>query len=263
VQQPAQHAGFITRHRFVVLFFSLLGFFVLVPIVHQLREVLHPAAPPILEGFGFVVVLGGAVASVSSSRAGKLVAVGLALPTGLLIVLHSLSDATWITIPHHLFAGAFLGYAIVVMLRFIFTSRQVTFNTVCASLCIYLLLGLVWALGYSVVHRLDPAAFYTSVPASDGFLQLRVGKGQSSGVLYFSFVTLTTLGYGDIVPTSPIARTLASLEAITGQLYLTVLVARLVGLHISESLSPSQAPDVNEGPVKDAPGRQLHGEGDN
>src|SRR5262249_20998071 len=216
VHPQAQPAGFLTRQRFVLLSFSLLTFFVLVPIVHQLRAMLHPAAPPLLEGFGFVVVLGGAVASVSSTRAGKLLAVGLALPTGLLIVLHSLSDAAWITILHHVFVGGFLGYAIVVMLRFIFTSRQVTYNTLCASLCIYLLFGLVWALGYAVVHQLDPAAFYSSVPLSDGALEFRAGKGQSTGVLYFSFVTLTTLGYGDVVPIAPIARMLASLEAITG-----------------------------------------------
>src|SRR5262249_8083494 len=178
------------------------------------------------------------------TRDGKLVAGSLALPTGLLIVLQSLSDAVWITILHHVFSGVFLGYAIVVMLRFIFTSRQVTYNTLCASLCIYLLLGLVWALGYAVVHQLDPAAFYSSVPFSDGSLEFRAGKGQSTGVLYFSFVTLTTLGYGDVVPLSPIAHTLASLEAITGQLYLTVLVARLVGLHISESLG--QVPKTPE-----------------
>jgi hypothetical protein len=251
VHPQAQPAGFLTRHRFVLLFFSLLVFFALVPIVHQLRAMLNPAVPPLLEGFGFVVVLGGAVASVSSTRAGKLLAVGLALPTGLLIALHSLSDAAWIAILHHVFVGVFLGYAIAVMLRSIFTSRQVTYNTLCASLCIYLLLGLVWALGYAVVHQLDPAAFYSSVPLSDGALEFRAGKGQSTGVLYFSFVTLTTLGYGDVVPISPIARTLASLEAITGQLYLTVLVARLVGLHISESLgqepkTPEREPGLAE-----------------
>src|SRR5262249_60703602 len=122
------------------------------------------------------------------TRDGKLVAGSLALPTGLLIVLQSLSDAVWITILHHVFSGVFLGYAIVVMLRFIFTSRQVTFNTLCASLCIYLLLGLVWALGYSVLQRLDPAAFYSSVPSIEGSLQLRVGQGQSTGVRYFRFV---------------------------------------------------------------------------
>jgi hypothetical protein len=65
---------------------------------------------------------------------------------------------------------------------------------------------------------------------------MQIGKGEPTAVLYFSFATLTTLGYGDIVPVSAIARTLATLEAITGQLYLAVLVARLVGLHIAESL---------------------------
>src|SRR5262249_55514681 len=105
VHPRAQPTGFLTRQRVVLLFFSLLTFFVLVPIVHQLRAMLHPRVPPLLEGFGFVVVLGGAIASVSSTRAGKLLAVSLALPTGLLIVLQSLSDAVWITILHHVFSG--------------------------------------------------------------------------------------------------------------------------------------------------------------
>ena len=64
----------------------------------------------------------------------------------------------------------------------------------------------------------------------------------------FSFATLTTLGYGDIVPTSPISRMLASVEAITGQLYLAVLVARLVGLHIAESLDQRRGNDPAEHP---------------
>ncbi len=65
--------------------------------------------------------------------------------------------------------------------------------------------------------------------------QMRFGGKQSIYPVYFSFVTLTTLGYGDIVPTSATARMLAAAEAVTGQLYLAVLVARLVGLHISQS----------------------------
>jgi len=70
-------------------------------------------------------------------------------------------------------------------------------------------------------------------------LRLWVGRGDST-VLYFSFTTLTTLGYGDIVPTSPISRMLTSVEAIAGQLYLAVLVARLVGMHIVSSTGPEE-----------------------
>ena len=69
---------------------------------------------------------------------------------------------------------------------------------------------------------------------------MRVGRGETTA-LYFSFATLTTLGYGDILPTSPISRMLASMEAITGQLYLAVLVARLVGMHLVYSMDHEQA----------------------
>ena len=58
---------------------------------------------------------------------------------------------------------------------------------------------------------------------------------------YFSFVTMTTLGYGDIVPTVPFARVVATLQAVVGQMYLTALVARLVGLHIAHTNSPRPA----------------------
>jgi hypothetical protein len=74
----------------------------------------------------------------------------------------------------------------------------------------------------------------------------RFGKGSSTHVLYFSFTTLTTLGYGDIVPVSAIARALTSIEAITGQIYLAVLVARLVGLNIAESMGQETTKHTND-----------------
>jgi hypothetical protein len=64
-------------------------------------------------------------------------------------------------------------------------------------------------------------------------------------VLYFSLATLTTLGYGDIVPTSAVSRMLASVEAVVGQLYLTVLVARLVGLHIAHSIEQAAKTELD------------------
>src|SRR5262249_49800773 len=121
-------------------------------------------------------------------------------------------------------------------------SRQVTVNIVCASLCIYLLLGLVWALAYSVDDVLDPSAFTCTVRAGNPGPRLRLGRGGTE-LLYFSVSTLTTLGYGDIVPTSPICRMLASVEGLTGQLYLAVLVARLVGMHVAYSMAQEQARD--------------------
>jgi hypothetical protein len=238
---PAQAEGFVSRHRFILLFGALVVFYVLTPIVHQLRETFFPGLPSLVERVLLILVLIGAVASVSRRRAGALVAVilgGLALT---LWIVNTLVDSDTLAVVHHVLVAAFLSYVIWAMLLAIFTGRRATFNTVCASLCIYLLLGLVWGMAYSVVDVLDPSALIWTVAAREPRPMLQVGHG-GGAVLYFSFATLTTLGYGDIVPASPVSRMLASMEAITGQLYLAVLVARLVGLHIAESLEQGTKP---------------------
>ena len=97
-----------------------------------------------------------------------------------------------------------------------------------------MLLGYTWTFTYALLDELQPGSFAApSVPASHDqtarVMQLR----------YFSFMTLKTVGYGDVVPRSGAARTMAVLEAVMGQIYLTVLVARLVGLHIVHASGPS------------------------
>ena len=129
----------------------------------------------------------------------------------------------------------FLGFAVVISLRFLFTAERVTGSTIWASLCVYLLPGVLWASAYSVLDILHPGSFTFTLGESGGAGAMRLGGEQSIFPLYFSFVTITTTGYGDIIPTSAEARMLAVLESVTGQLYLAVLVARLVGLHISQS----------------------------
>jgi hypothetical protein len=86
--------------------------------------------------------------------------------------------------------------------------------------------GIAWAMAYSALDLLVPNSFT---------VQMNVGGQSSLTPFYFSFVTLTTLGYGDISPVKPFARILCIIEAIIGQLYLVVLVARLVSQHIAHS----------------------------
>jgi len=105
------------------------------------------------------------------------------------------------------------------------TSGPVDQDRLMGSLCIYLLLGLLWAVYYALVEMAIPDAFHHAVPES--------AAEPALNFLYYSFVTLTTLGYGDVVPVSPLVRTAAYLEAVIGQVYLTVLVASLVGRHVS------------------------------
>jgi hypothetical protein len=127
------------------------------------------------------------------------------------------------------FAGAivFFAYVIVHLLQFILRTRHVDANVLCAGLSGYLLLGLLWVPAYVLVGALNPAAFAltagTDVGATmDGF-----------HAFYFSFVTLCTVGYGDVIPVSKIARMLAVLEAIAGLFYVAVLISRLVAIYSS------------------------------
>lgn len=98
-------------------------------------------------------------------------------------------------------------------------------NRLVGAACIYLLSGSLWGIVFFLLNVVAPGSF-AGVEAQGWSEQLNV-------FIYHSFVTLTTLGYGDVVPLQPVARTLCYLEAVLGQMYLTVLVAALVGLHIA------------------------------
>lgn len=115
--------------------------------------------------------------------------------------------------------------------RRLLLAERIGANEIIGSACVYMLLGVIWAVVYIFVLGLEANAFenLTAAPL----------KGEVAELLYFSFVTLTTLGYGDILPVSPLARVLAALEAIAGQLYLTILVAALVGRHLSSRAESS------------------------
>jgi hypothetical protein len=119
------------------------------------------------------------------------------------------------------------------LLQFIRRSQKVDSEVVCAGLVVYLLLGLVWSFAYILVGQLTPGAFAFAAesvtsPGMKGFT-----------ALYFSFITLCTVGYGDITPTSPLARMLAMTEAITGTLCIAIMIARLVALYSSTTSGES------------------------
>ncbi len=124
----------------------------------------------------------------------------------------------------------FFGYVIAQLLAQVFSTRLVTRDTISGSICIYLLMGYFWTFLYILCDFIWPESFAGLIPS-----QLHT----QYNYLYYSFVTLTTLGYGEITPVTPPAQSLAVMEAITGQLYLTVMVARLVGMHISQGMQSS------------------------
>jgi hypothetical protein len=120
-----------------------------------------------------------------------------------------------------------LALVAVSVLIHIFRESRVTADLICASIVVYLIFGLVWGFAYGLLDSLQPASF--SIPE---------GKLEDSRLLflYYSFVSLTTLGYGDVTPMTAPASFLSLIEAVVGQMYVAILVARLVGINISQSL---------------------------
>jgi hypothetical protein len=109
----------------------------------------------------------------------------------------------------------------------VFRRGNVTYHRVQGAICVYLLAGLAWAYSYEILVLVNHTAFRVTEDYASH--SARVGLFR-----YFSFVTLTTLGYGDVLPVSPLARSLATAEALFGQLYPAVMIARLISLEIFE-----------------------------
>mgnify|MGYP000453316971 CR=1 FL=1 len=126
----------------------------------------------------------------------------------------------------------FILLIISMALQQVIFSDRVNLHNIAGAACVYLLLGIIWALVYYFISIIMPGAFKGNISVD---IQL-----QTNDFVYYSFVTLSTLGYGDILPVAATAKSLAYIEAIFGQFYLAILVASLVSIHISNRLKESQ-----------------------
>jgi voltage-gated potassium channel Kch len=134
------------------------------------------------------------------------------------------AGAEWITILADGVYAVFLVLFLHYLFRALVTEKKVTSDSIKGGICIYFLFGILWGIIYRILDFFDPSAFLFQAPAV-------------RNLFYFSYVTLTTVGYGDIVPASPPAQTLAFMEAVTGQIFLAVFIARLMGLHIAHVIN--------------------------
>jgi len=173
----------------------------------------------------FSVVLLSAVLAVANRRRN--------LAVGLLLAVPALAGR-WINhlhphlvpAPVFLFAGiGLVAFVVFNLLQFVLRASSVDVEVLCASISAYLMLGLIWTMAYWLVYYLTPEAF--AFNTATGTKQTMEGFN----AFYFSLITLSTVGYGDITPVSKVARMLAAMEAMTGLLYVAVLIARLVGLY--------------------------------
>ena len=152
----------------------------------------------------------------------------LAVLTFLIEVVHLVAPAPWLLATRSVCFILFLGLLNGILMNRVMRDGPVNRHRIQGAILVYLILGLMWSQGYQFLEALNPGSFTipNPVPGSED-LALKLN--------YFSFATLTTVGYGDITALHPFARSLAILEALTGQLFPTILIARLVALQVESS----------------------------
>ena len=210
------------RTNFIYLLAALLAFLILSP----LAQILFPQNASIIVNFTFTITIVIGVWSLIDDRKWFLFGLGLAAFSLLLALLEFFYSSEFIYIASILVLLFFLVNSLVLAIKHILFGPKIDMNKIVGSITIYLLTGIIWALLYGLIEVLIEGSFSGNL--------LNLGGSRFWDLIYFSFVTLTTLGYGDILPMNTYARTLAYIEAIVGQFYIAILVASLVGAHLSD-----------------------------
>ena len=220
IKLPGSFSEYFFKHRIMLLLITILSFIIGGPFVDDIFhfEVIPDIFLTIIFTFG--------IYAISRKKKDIYIALFLAVPMYIATWSSHLLKNIDIFIVGHLFGAILIGFLIKVLINFIFFQKEVTKEIIFAAVVVYLLLALLWAFAYSILDYFYPNSVRFPEISSPDFYRY----------LYFSFVTITTLGYGDVLPLTQKAGSLVILEAVTGQIYLVVVVAWLVGMYVSRRL---------------------------
>ena len=211
---------FWEHYIFFGLLISLVLTFTVVPFFEE-----QGVATKLLNVF-LVMALIFSVIVVSRSKVSFLVVFVLSLPMLISSLVFSLQEEQTFSIVLASTTALFFMYIAVMLLQKLFTTKEVDVNLILGAICVYLLIVVVWALIYSLIAALVPGSFE--------FVGETVIPAHMMDFMYYSLVTMTTLGYGDITPLSAPAKSVAAMQALLGQIYIAIIIARLVGLHMKQ-----------------------------
>ena len=209
------------RERFLSLLIFIIAMLVVGPLLDELVNL------RILMDILWSAIFISAIYAVSQKKHHVLIGIVLALPMLGAIWSRHIVEYSALQVVGYLCGAAFIFFTIVQMLIFIYSHKEVTRDLIVGAAVVYLLMAIMWTFIFTVVDTLHPGSF--NVPQGQDIQD-------AQHFIYYSFVTLTTLGYGDITPVTRLARSLSTLEAVIGQLYLVVQVAWLVGVYVSQSM---------------------------
>ena len=219
----------LTRYHHIYLLTSLLLVIAVRPFL--VERVLGVG---IIDIFLFITLIAGALITMADRRQVFVV--------GLLAAISGVARIAWRLNGSDLFLYIFLGvtlafYAVVafILVKALFRGAdRITVDTIYCAVSVYLLLGILWAFAYAILEFTAPGSFAFGVSQADL-------EPQFERFLGFSFTTLTTLGYGNIAPATPQADAISTLQAIVGQIYLAIVIARLVGLQVAQGIGTTKA----------------------
>jgi len=205
--------------------------------------IIYPLIPPsIFTRLIFQVLITGilifSIYSLIQNKRQFAIGLFLAVPTLAFGWIGLYISAHFITITGLMFRILFFGFILFVFLTSIFKTKKITSDLIYGSICIYFLLGIEWSFVYYLAEVMIPGSFALSSTIQGTQITANETHSNYPQYIYFSFTTLTTLGYGDITPKTLSSKFLTSLEAIMGQLYVAILVARLVALHLIQNQPP-------------------------
>jgi voltage-gated potassium channel len=211
------------RGNFAYLLISLLGFLVFTAIFAQYPTI---GGDQILMFLIEATLIVG-VWSLVRQRFWFMIGLILIAIGAINIILEAIINHGWAHYVNLIVALLFYLFTTVIAFRTLLTGERIDLNMLMGSICVYILVGISWSILYYFESVIHPGAF-------NGIAEMS-GKQRFTELLYYSYVTVSTLGYGDVTPVTPIARTLAYLEALFGQFYIAILVASFVGMHIARS----------------------------
>lgn len=209
-------------NKFRDLTIAMVTWFILFPVFEDIRYGLI-----LINIMTSLIVLFG-IHAVSETK--KTVIIGLILGVPW-FVLSWIDILVWplpmpLMLVFNLFLVFFLAFTAGIILRFILRAREICSDILFGAICIYFLIGGTWSTIYMLLDTIQPGSIVNNI----------TGTVDLSDLVYFSYITLTTLGYGEIIPIAGTARSLAIIEAIAGVMYIAIIISRLVGMFMVKSM---------------------------
>ena len=214
--------------RVAILMFSTIAFIAMLPVSEHI---------PRLVDIAMLVMIVSAISVAGLARRSLIIGASLGIPAAIFSFLGNHADIGPVNSLSYIFNAALFVYMLALMLRRIFLTKKVTKEILYLAITSYLMMGLTWTVLYIPLEIWAPGSFSFAADLSP--------KTFWVDLYYFSFVTLTTLGYGDVSPQAPIARMLAIFEAMSGVLYLGILMARLIAAYEADDVEQLVGAEVS------------------